>query len=135
MPCAEGRNPDSIDACEGSVVDGMMVWACHVNAPTLARPVRVGAAWMSASGRSPSIETITTRGGVGEAAGPGTAAVGWLAECPHAIKIAASETAAHTSAHRLLDRFSSWPATSPPGSWRSAEDSTAPARPAYEGAK
>jgi hypothetical protein len=39
-------------------------------------------AWSSASGRSPSIEKITTRGGAGEGDGEGTTAtgVGWVAE-------------------------------------------------------
>ena len=30
IPWAEGVNPDSIEACDGSVVDGRIVCACHV---------------------------------------------------------------------------------------------------------
>src|SRR5678815_2844294 len=85
MPWAEGRYPDNIDACDGSVVDGMIVCACHVYAPRAARPMIAGApAWSSASGRSPSTEKITTRGVAGEGDGEGTraAGVGWVAECP-----------------------------------------------------
>src|SRR5678815_2229790 len=85
MPWAEGRYPDNIDACDGSVVDGMIVCACHVYAPRAARPMIAGApAWSSASGRSPSTEKITTRGVEGEGDGEGTraAGVGWVAECP-----------------------------------------------------
>jgi hypothetical protein len=57
--------PVNIDVCEGSVNDGMIVFACHVNAPRLASAMMFGApVCRSASGRRPSIEMIVTRPGV-----------------------------------------------------------------------
>jgi hypothetical protein len=50
-------------------------------------------AWSSASGRSPSMEKMTTRGGVGAATGAtGSGGVGWAAECPQPEARATSAT-------------------------------------------
>src|SRR6185295_3433167 len=62
----------------------MIVCACDVYAPRLARPMIAGApACRSASGRSPSTEKITTRGIAGAGDGEGTTETGvGVAECP-----------------------------------------------------
>jgi len=76
------------------VVEGMTVCARHVEAPRAARPAITGApAWSSASGRNPSMEKMTTRGGVGAATGAtGSGGVGWAAECPQPEARATSAT-------------------------------------------
>src|SRR3989442_1859493 len=77
MGCTSGGYPVSIETWEGRVLEGMIVRASHVYAP------RPASAWMlpvsllrRASGRRPSMDTITTWRGNGVGDGDGTAAVG-----------------------------------------------------------
>src|SRR5438128_247556 len=62
-----------IETWDGSVLDGMTVRACQVYAPRAARPWMLGEPdWMSASGRRPSTETMTTWRGAGVGVETGT---------------------------------------------------------------
>ena len=43
IPCCSGGKPDTIEACEGSVIDGWMVRARQLYAPWQASACRLGA--------------------------------------------------------------------------------------------
>src|SRR5262245_12296504 len=93
-----------MDACDGSVMGGKMVWACQQAVPRPAMPRLFGVrSTLSESGRRLSIEMITTigrGGGVGWVGGAG--ATGPAAPEPQATATAA--VAASTKACNVLTR-------------------------------